>query len=330
MVCALILTLLVVVHKVRPDLTGYSTYILSPNPALSDALDQPPGLLKAVYFGTSTILVTDGVTSIMTDGFFSRQNAMQLLAGELKPDVERIQTALVSAGITKIAAVIPVHSHHDHALDSPEVARQTGAMLLGSSSSVQIGRGWGLPEAQLQVAENNHPYTFGKFKVTLIPGEHTPVPALMQWLTGIGETIDQPLQFPARLSDFKEGGSFSVFIEHPLGNILVHGSGGFVEGALDMVSADVVFLGIAGASRLPPSYLEQYYQETVMAVGATRVIPVHWDDFTLPVKNNRLQLMPQLVDDFSRSLGFVLSMAEQDNSRVILMQYQDEIRLYPH
>lgn len=329
MMVALFITFLVVVHKMRPDLTEFSAYFSGEKLAPVNADKSPEESVKAIYFGTSTILITDGVTSIMTDGFFSRPSAAQLLIGKLEPDRAIIRKALVAAGITKVAAVIPIHSHHDHAMDSPEIAQQTGAMLLGSASSVQIGRGWGVPESQLQIAENSQPYTFGKFKVTLIPGQHTPVPAVMQWLTGIGEAIERPMQFPARLADFKEGGSFSVLIEHPLGNVLVHGSGGFVERALDKVSADVVFLGVAGASRLPPSYLEEYYQQTVTAVGATRVIPVHWDDFTLPVADNKLTPMPQLVDDFASSLGFVLTMAGKTNARVTLMQYQDEMRLYP-
>ena len=52
-----------------------------------------------------------------------------------------------------VAAVIPLHAHYDHAMDAPEVARRTGALLLGSESSANVARGWGLPERQIQVAK---------------------------------------------------------------------------------------------------------------------------------------------------------------------------------
>ena len=86
----------------------------------------------------------------------------------------------------------------------------------------------------------------------------------------------------------------AIVIEHPQGRILHHGSAGFVPGALDGQRADVVFLGIAMIGDLEP-----YLRETVDAVGASRVIPVHWDNFTLPL-DKPLEPFPFVVrlDDF--------------------------------
>ena len=38
-----------------------------------------------------------------------------------------IARGLARNEVTTLAAVIPVHSHYDHAMDAPEVARRTGA-----------------------------------------------------------------------------------------------------------------------------------------------------------------------------------------------------------
>ena len=99
---------------------------------------------------------------------------------------------------------------------------------------------------------------------------------------------------PARYADYRQGGTYSILVEHPQGRVLHHGSAGFVPGALKGRQADVVFLGVALIDDLPA-----YLGEVVGAVGARRVVPIHWDDFTRPL-DQPLQPMPIAVhlDDF--------------------------------
>ncbi|TQV70142.1 MBL fold metallo-hydrolase [Exilibacterium tricleocarpae] len=291
----------------RPDLNHYREYFA---PHRDGAAAAPPGAqLEVTYFGTSTLLISDGETALMTDGFFTRPDLGTLLFAGLAPDRQLITRALRQAGITSLAAVIPVHSHHDHAMDAPEVARQTGALLVGSESTANIGRGWGLPEHQIRVPRSGEPLRFGRFTVTLLVSKHAPMPRLIARISGHGKSIEQPLQHPAALGDYKEGGSFAVVIEHPEGNLLVQGSAGYVPGLLQGIQADTVFLGIGGLSKQSAAYREAYYRETVAAVGASRVIPIHWDDFTLPY-STPLQPMNLLINDFTVEMDFILGAAE--------------------
>ena len=71
------------------------------------------------------------------------------------------ERSLKRAGVTSLAAVIPVHSHYDHALDSPIVAQATGAVLVGSSSSANIAKGEGLPDARIRLVNLGDTVTFG-------------------------------------------------------------------------------------------------------------------------------------------------------------------------
>lgn len=64
----------------------------------------------------------------MTDGFLSRSSLFELL--KVKPKRRIIAKNLSVLGIDKLAAVLVAHSHYDHVMDSPEVARRTGATLL--------------------------------------------------------------------------------------------------------------------------------------------------------------------------------------------------------
>lgn len=296
-----------------PSLAPYESYFEA-----SASTDDPKNKLVATYLGTSTVALSDGETTIMTDGFFTRPSVMDLFFGKIMPNRNLIQEVLQQANMTNLAAVIPVHSHHDHAMDAPEVAMQTGAMLVGSESTANIGRGWGLNENQIEVVTSQAPLLFGQFKVRLIATQHAPAPARIEALTGAGQSISQPLVFPAELSDFKEGGSYSVLIEHPLGNVLIHGSAGIKAGVLAGFKADVVFLGIAGLGKKDSKYQQQYFNEVVTTVGATRIIPVHWDDFTHPF-NEPLQPMIKAIDDFDGSMNFIMQKAQADNAMSIHM-----------
>ena len=56
----------------------------------------------------------------------------------------RVDGCLARVGVTRLAAVVPVHTHFDHALDSALVADRTGAQLVGGESAANVGRGHGL------------------------------------------------------------------------------------------------------------------------------------------------------------------------------------------
>jgi L-ascorbate metabolism protein UlaG (beta-lactamase superfamily) len=302
----------------RANLDNYAEYFLK-----QDKLTTLTPHLTAQYLGTSTVVISDGETSIMTDGFFTRPSFWKMVAGKMQPNPETISSGLKRANVTNLAAVIPIHSHHDHALDAPEVAKQTGAVVIGSESTANIARGWGLPERQIAVPTTGESFIFGQFTVTLIPSVHLAVSSFQHSLTGIGETIDEPMHFPAPLRAFKEGGSFSVWIKHPLGNVLVHGSAGAIPGALDNVDADIIFIGVAGVSKQSNDYQQQYITETIEAVGANTIIPIHWDDFNTPA-NQPLRTFPKIMSSFDSDIAPFLTRTDKDRNKVLLLLNSDD------
>jgi L-ascorbate metabolism protein UlaG (beta-lactamase superfamily) len=288
----------------RPSLEPYRTYFMPSAPA-------DTGGLRVTFLGVSTLLFDDGDTAILIDGFFSRPGALRTLTGRIEPDVEGVTKSLARAGIDRLAAVITVHSHYDHAMDAPLVADRTGALLVGSESTANIGRGWGLAEERLRVVTKETTDNFGRFRVTVIPTAHFPHGMAM------GE-IRKPLVTPARAIDYKEGGSYSVLIEHDGKSLLVQGSAGFVPGRLRGRRADVVFLGTAGLGTREPEYLDAYWREVVTAVSPRRVIPIHWDDFMQPL-DEPLVPLSRFLDDVPSSFDFFLarSAAEKINFKLV-------------
>lgn len=306
-----------------PDPSEYEDLFAPEEPA------PPPGSVTATFLGVATLLLSDGETSLMTDGFFTRPPLRKVVLGKIEPDREVIAQSLARAGVDELAAVIPVHSHYDHAMDAPEVARLTGALLVGSESTANVGRGWGLPERQIRVAQPGETLRFGAFTLRLVESVHAPLPALLSPDAGGRSTIDAPLVPPASAYDYKLGKAYSVWIGHPRGNVLVQGSAGFVPGALAQLRADVVFLGLGGLGSQTPEFREAYFREVVATVGATRVIPIHWDDFGRPL-SEPLRPNLNLGGGFRVELEFLRGKAaEAPGLRLALLPAWRRILLFP-
>ena len=283
--------------------------------------------LRVTFLGVSTLLFEAGGTAILTDGFFSRPGKPLPLLRKVAPNRDVITRCLSRAGITKLEAVIVLHSHLDHALDAPEVVLQTGARLVGSESTRNIGLGYGLPKERIQVIQADKPQPFGPFQITMIPTWHSPVSLLK--LFGVdhilldGE-ITEPLEQPARGLAYKEGGSYTLLVEHDGRTILVQASAGFERGALRGRPAEVVFLGIGTLGKLPRQHREDYWREVVEAVAPKRIIPIHWDDFSRPL-DEQLVPLPRWLDDFDGSMAFLRERAGAKNIDIKLMQAWDKI-----
>jgi L-ascorbate metabolism protein UlaG (beta-lactamase superfamily) len=277
------------------------------------------GELRATFMGVTTILIKDDDTAILIDGFYSRPGMLRTLLWKIGPDSNRIQRALDRAKIGRVAVVLVAHAHYDHVLDSAVVAAKTGAILVGSESVANVGAGNGMPKSAIRVIKGGESLTYGRFSITPFRSLHSPC----FWFPG---TIQTPFHQPARVSAYKEGGSYSFLIVHPAQRILVHPSTNFIPGMYEHVRADIVFLGIGRLGKQDPEFAEEYWREVVQATGAKLVIPVHWDDLKGPVGASFLPA-PALQDNFSAGMEMVEALAKRDGVAVRLMPAFESVGL---
>lgn len=293
--------------------------------AASPAAEQTTGI-TVTWLGITTLLFDDGETQILTDGAFSRLSLFEILT--LRPvysDINVINHALSRYRIDRLAALVPVHSHFDHAMDAGHVANRTGAIVLGSESTANIVRGERVPVRQYQILASGESRQFGDFGITLVESAHAPLAGSNR--PPISGTIDEPLTQPARVLDWREGGSWSVLLRHPAGTALVQASGGFVPGSLPEGEVDVVLLGIAGLSRLGREHTAAYWRETVERTGARRVHPIHFEDFTRPFGN--VLLFPRVVDDVTVTAGWLDELAAESGVEISRLPFGQPVELFP-
>jgi L-ascorbate metabolism protein UlaG (beta-lactamase superfamily) len=262
--------------------------------------------LTVTWLGVATLLVTDGTSALMTDGFFSRPGLAAVAVGRVEPSLERIIGCLERTRVRNLDAVIPVHTHYDHALDSAVVTGRTAATLVGGESAANVGRGHGLAEDRIRVATQREPMTLGAYQVTLIESKHSPP----NRYPGV---ITEPVAPRAKASAYKCGEAWSVLIHHPQSGrrLLVQGSAGFVEGALAGQQAEVVYLGVGQLGLQPEQYMVDYWNEVVRSVGARRVVLIHWDDFFRPL-TEPLRALPYAADDLDATIRVLAGLAAED------------------
>jgi L-ascorbate metabolism protein UlaG (beta-lactamase superfamily) len=295
----------------------------------AEVVSEPADMVTVTWLGTTTLLFDDRETQILIDGSFTRVSPLKIvLFLPISSDVATINYALTEFGMMeRLAAIVPVHSHFDHAMDVGFVANRTRAVILGSESTANIARGANVPVHQYQTLAEGETRQFGDFTIRLLASRHAPVKPSGDgaWFPG---TIDTELRQPASVNAWKEGVVWSVFIGHPRGTTLIQGSGGYIEDKLRGESADVVMLGIAGLAGLGKDHVAQLWHETVRATGATRVIAVHHDDFTAPF--GEVRLFPHIVDNILVTAGWINEVNTGNDSeiRIELPPFGQQIPLY--
>ena len=190
-------TALILLWRDRPEL--YSGAWEAAVPAGAAAADN----VTVTWLGVTTLLFDDGETQILIDGFFSRPSLGDIIFDRpVANDAAIINYALNEYGMRRLAAIIPTHSHFDHAMDVGSIANRSSASILGSASTIAIARGAGVPEDQITLVSDGEHYTFGRFDITLLLSTHAPI----GWRAAVpfAGRIEAPLKMPQPVSAFRE------------------------------------------------------------------------------------------------------------------------------
>ena len=124
---------------------------------------------RITWLGTAAHAIATARTTVLVDPYVSRHGLRQVAGKRLEPDDEAIARWIPK----KVDAILCGHSHYDHLLDAPRIARKTGARLVGSASTCAFGRAEGVPESQLvEVPPHGARVEIGDVAIRFVPSKH--------------------------------------------------------------------------------------------------------------------------------------------------------------
>jgi L-ascorbate metabolism protein UlaG (beta-lactamase superfamily) len=253
---------------------------------------QPSANLQLKYLGTAGWEISDGRTTILIDPYLSRLHMTapndDVLPGDPRPrftpaDAAQSDTAAIDAHIQRADFILITHTHTDHALDVPYIARKTGATVIGTESARNLARAYGIPADQLIVARGGDDLELDGWSVRVIPSLHG-ILRRAPFLRRDPNAPPQPavipidVQAPLHLNQFAEGGTLAYLIRIGGRQILVFGSMNYIEREVEGLRPDVALVGAMPERR----EIHDYTSRLLKAIGYPRmVLPTHWDRFNV-------------------------------------------------
>ena len=266
----------------------------------SASLGLPPGL-EIEWLGVAGYRLTFEGRSLLLDPYFSRVPLSSVIRREpALPDAALIERML-PAGL-EVEGILVGHTHFDHAVDAPAIARRHGCAAYGSSSLASLMRLHGLAEQCVDV-EPHRPYELGPFTVTFIPSRHSKL-LLGLAVPYAGELTCEHLDSLSPAA-YKCGQVWGIRIEVAGVSLYHQGSADLIDDEIPTGGVDVFLAGIAGRS-----FTRDYWTRILRRLDPGVVVASHYDDFFRPLDapmgfslNVNLSSFPEEVAAVSPDIG---------------------------
>lgn len=246
----------------------------------ASALRLPAGL-EVEWLGVSGYRMTYQGKTLFVDPYLSRVPLSALLRRRpTLPDPGALDRFVSAPG--EVVGVLVGHTHFDHAVDAPAIARRFGCMAYGSDSLVTLMGLHGLADRAVSV-EPYRTYELGPFEVRFTPSVHSKL------LLGLAVPYDGDLTCE-RLdalspAAYRCGQVWGIAIEVAGTRFYHQGSANLVDDAVRERGVDVFLAGIAGRS-----FTDDYWRRILPLLDPSVVVPTHYDNFFRPL-GRRMELV---------------------------------------
>jgi L-ascorbate metabolism protein UlaG (beta-lactamase superfamily) len=259
----------------------------------------PPGL-EVEWLGVSGYRFSHEGKTIFVDPYLSRVPFRDLvLRRPATPDPAALDRFVQAPGET--VGVLVGHTHFDHAVDTPELARRHGCKAYGSGSLVNLMALHGLAEQAVEV-EPYRTYELGPFEVSFTPSVHSKL------LLGMAVPYDGELscEHLDGLSPgaYRCGQVWGITIAVAGVRFYHQGSANLIDDAVREREVDYFLAGVAGRS-----FTDDYWRRILTRLQPRAVIPTHYDNFFRPlgdrlefVANVQLSALPGEIGAVSREI----------------------------
>lgn len=233
-----------------------------------------PAGLELEWLGVSGYRVTYEGVSLFIDPYVSRVPLRALLLGRVAmPDEALIDRYISAPG--PVAGVLVGHTHFDHAIDAPAIARRFGTKAYGSESLAQLMRLHGLGDLAHEVVPHKA-YELGPFVVRFVPSRHSKL-LFGRKVPMDGElTCDHLHALSPRA--YRCGQVWGIRIDVAGVSLYHQGSADLDDDELGDEPVDAFLAGIAGRGFTP-----RYWERILPRLDPRVVVPTHYDDFFAPL-----------------------------------------------
>jgi L-ascorbate metabolism protein UlaG (beta-lactamase superfamily) len=262
-------------------------------------LELPDGL-EVEWLGVSGYRLSYEGQTIFIDPYFSRLPFRDLvLRRTALPDPAALDRFVRASG--EVVGVLVGHTHFDHAVDAPALAKRFGCRAYGSRSLVNLMALHGLAERTIEV-EPYRTYELGPFEVSFTPSVHSKL------LLGLAVPYDGELSCDHLDSlspgAYRCGQVWGISIAVAGLRFYHQGSANLVDDAVRERGVDVFLAGVAGRS-----FTRDYWKRILPLLDPRAVVPTHYDNFFRPlgkemgfVANVQLAQLPDEIGAVSRDV----------------------------
>lgn len=260
-----------------------------------------PDAVRVRWLGTAGFAIAHAGQTLLVDPYLTRASLPRCLLAPLRTDRDAVRRH-----VEKADAVVVGHTHFDHALDVPFIARTTGARVFGSRSAAALCLARGVNPDRVEVVERDAgslpvEREVGPFSLRFVPSVHSPL--VLGRVPFPGEISDCG-DVPMRAEAYRCGAVFGVEIR-VAGRTIYHlGSAEIVGANVAVKNVDLLLMCVAGwtTSRALPERVGRF-----LAPGA--VLLSHWDDFLRPLDRPARLLpamqLPRLVERLTQAVAGV-------------------------
>jgi L-ascorbate metabolism protein UlaG (beta-lactamase superfamily) len=212
--------------------------------------------------------------TIFIDPYLSRVSLGDVLRGRpARPDPAALERFIGPRD--DVLGVLVGHTHFDHAVDAPAIARRFGCPAYGSSSLVALMRLHGLGHQAVEVAPHRK-YELGPFVFSFTPSLHSKL-ILGLAVPFAGELTCDHLD-GLTAAAYRCGQVWGVHVEVGGATFYHQGSANLADDEIRHRGVDFFLAGVAGRG-----FTKDYWRRILTRLEPRTIVPTHYDDFFQPL-----------------------------------------------
>jgi L-ascorbate metabolism protein UlaG (beta-lactamase superfamily) len=229
-----------------------------------------PAGLDVEWLGVAGYRLTYEGQTLLIDPYLSRVPARAML-GRRPALADPALHERYLGSVTNVAGVLVGHTHFDHAVDVPLLARRFDCRTYGSGSLAALMRCYGMAERAVEVVPHR-PYELGPFTVRFVPSLHSKL-LLGYKVPFDGELTCEHLDGLSPAA-YRCGQVWGILVEVAGARLYHQGSANLLDEEVPTGGVDVFLAGIAGRS-----FTRDYWPRILRRLEPRVVVASHFDDF---------------------------------------------------